>query len=534
LLENQPHDSICGCSVDRVHEEMRQRYDWVREIGTEIVRQSLRTIGALGPSDPLGTIAVFNPTPQPATSRVVATVPWNTSQPFVAAIAPDDERIPLALIGNVQQYVIPDGAPAGYDAARAEVGFMATDVPGYGYKIYRLVTGESSPAAPREDDGRIISNEFFEVEVSPEDGTLTVHERAGGRVLRGLNRFVDGGDRGDEYNYCVPEEDLVIDRPAQPPRIRRRACEGFEELSIELTYRLPAGLAADRRSRSTATCDERITSTVTLTAGVPRVDVSTTVFNAAEDHRLRVHFPSGIRTDVSKADQHFGVIKRPIALPPWDPATWAEEPIGTYPQKAFVSVDDGVAGLTIANRGLPEYEALDAADGVTIAVTLLRCVGWLSRADLSSRRGGAGPQLRTPGAQMHGRHTFDYSIIPHTGDWAAAGAHVVAVQHQRPMQARWNRRGLGHIDYEGSLVKVESPAFAVSAIKRAEDGDGVVVRLYNTLDAPAETQLDVPLAAGRVSRINLNEEHVDDIDRDEDGAEVGARQNEIVSLRFRR
>ena len=68
LLENQPHDSICGCSVDGVHEEMRQRYEWVRQVGEEIARQSLRTIAALGPDDPLGTIAVFNPTPQPATA----------------------------------------------------------------------------------------------------------------------------------------------------------------------------------------------------------------------------------------------------------------------------------------------------------------------------------------------------------------------------------------------------------------------------------------------------------------------------------
>ncbi len=290
---------------------------------------------------------------------------------------------------------------------------------------------------------------------------------------------------------------------------------------------------------STATVSERIVSTVTLTDGVPRVDVRTVVFNAAEDHRLRVHFPSGLKTAVSKADQHFGVVQRPIALPKWDPATWMEEPLGTYPQKAFVSVDDGAFGLTIANRGLPEYEVLDpdgqsTRGGAEIALTLLRCVGWLSRADISSRRGGAGPQLRTPGAQMHGRHEFAYSIIPHAGDWASAGAHVAAVQHLRPMRARWNRHGLGHIDYAGSLVRVESPAFAVSAIKRAEDGDGVIVRLYNTLDEEAGTAVDVPSTSGGVSMVNLNEEHIADLRRDEDGVGITARPNEIVTLRFRR
>jgi alpha-mannosidase len=281
-------------------------------------------------------------------------------------------------------------------------------------------------------------------------------------------------------------------------------------------------------------CDERITSTVTLTAGVPRADISTTVFNAAEDHRLRAHFPSGLRTDVSKADQHFGVVERPIALPEWDPATWMEQPLGTYPQKAFVSVDDSSHGLTIANRGLPEYEVLDTPDGAEIAVTLMRCVGWLSRSDIHTRKGGAGPQLRTPGAQMHGRYTFEYSIIPHPGDWETGGAHVLAVQALRPMRARWNRHGLGHVGDAGALVRIGSDAFQVSAIKRAEDGDGVILRVYNTMPHEAETTVDIPQLTGTVSMVNLNEEQIADVPRVQGGVPVVARPNEIVTLRFRR
>jgi alpha-mannosidase len=574
LLENQPHDSICGCSVDGVHEEMRQRYEWVQQVGEEIVRQSLRAIGALAPGDPLGTIAVFNPTPQPATGFVTATVPWSEERPVVGVeskelTANGKGLVPASVVGEVQRFAIPEGAPPGFDSARAAIGFVARDVPGYGYRVYRLVTGTEAAHQPRAQQAAPlrIENSALAVAADPSDGTLTVVDKRTGRTYAGLNRFVDGGDRGDEYNYCVPETDTVVDRPAAPPRIRvehpvslgdSAGAPGVSRLIIESVYRLPARLAGDRASRSSEAVEERITSTVTLTEGVGRVDVHTVVENAARDHRLRVHFPSGIRTSVSKADQHFGVIERPIALPAWDPATWMEQPLGTYPQKAFVSVD-GVAadeqaangegrifGLTIANSGLPEYEVLggDAQPGAAvihgaeIAVTLLRCVGWLSRSDISSRRGGAGPQLPTPGAQMPGRWTFDYSIIPHAGDWASdkAGlpAHVAAVQHLRPMRARWNRHGLGQIAAEGSLVLVSSPAFAVSAIKRAEDGDGIIVRVYNTLNAEAETTVDVPLAAGAVCRVNLNEEHLGDCERGADGVRVRARRNEIVTLRFGR
>jgi alpha-mannosidase len=531
LLENQPHDSICGCSVDPVHEEMRQRYEWVRTVGNEIMRQSLRTIGALGPDDPLGTITVFNPTPQTATGRVEVTVPWSAEQPIAAVLGPEGERIEAQLTGEPVAAALPEGAPPGFDRLRAEIAFVARDVPGYGYRTYRLQPGAASPPATSVP-GAEIDNDLFAVAAST-DGTVSVTDRRSGRVLTGLNRFVDGGDRGDEYNYCAPQSDTIVSRPDRPPNTRVSRMPGSSTLSIEMTYRLPAGLAADRASRSAALADERIVTAITLTDGVPRIDVRTTVFNAAEDHRLRVHFPSGIHAETSSADQHFGVIRRPVALPAWDPETWMEQPLGTYPQKAFVSVDDGERGLTIANRGLPEYEAVETDGGLEIALTLLRCVGWLSRADLTSRRGGAGPQLRTPGAQLPGKHVFEYSIIPHAGGWEQAGAHVLATQHLRPMRARWNRHGLSRLPAEGSLLEIDSQAFQVSAVKRAEDGDGVIVRVYNTSDDEAECTIDLTPMQGTVTLVNLNEEALADVPRVDGSVFVSARPNEIVSLRFR-
>ncbi|MEX2247188.1 MAG: glycoside hydrolase family 38 C-terminal domain-containing protein [Dehalococcoidia bacterium] len=531
LLENQPHDSICGCSVDSVHDEMRQRYEWVRQVGEEIVRQALRTIGALGPDAPLGTITVFNPTPQPATAYVTATVPWSDERPMGAVIGPDGEHIAIAKVGETSSFVIPEGAPAGYDRARAEVGFVAKDVSGYGYAVYVLEAGDNKQQTT-DNRGVVIENDFFRVEADAADGTLTVHDLRHGRTLAGLNRFVDGGDRGDEYNYCPPGRDTIVDTPAAAPTIRVEYAEGARSLAVEMTYELPARLAPDRDARSGETVEERITTTVTLTDGVARIDVRTEIDNVAEDHRLRVHFPSGVRAAVSKADEHFGVIERPVALPAWDPETWAEQPLGTYPQKAFVSVDDGAFGLTISNRGLAEYEAVDTLEGTEIAVTLLRCVGWLSRSDLTTRRGGAGPQLQTPGAQLIGRQAFDYAIMPHAGDWEAAGAHVLAVQALRPMRARWNRHGLGRLPARDSLLRVSSPSFVVSAMKRAEDGEGGIVRLYNISPAEAETAVDVPALSGGASRVDLKEEFVAEVSRGAGGVVVGAGTNEIVSLRF--
>jgi alpha-mannosidase len=101
------------------------------------------------------------------------------------------------------------------------------------------------------------------------------------------------------------------------------------------------------------------------------------------------------------------------------------------------------------------------------------------------------------------------------------------------MRARWNRHGLGRIGAKGQLLRVGSAAFQVTAIKRAEDGDGVMVRLYNTTDDDASADVDLLPLQGTVSMVNLNEEHIADVPRINGAVPISARPNEIVTLRFR-
>ena len=128
---------------------------------------------------------------------------------------------------------------------------------------------------------------------------------------------------------------------------------------------------------------------------MPRIDIRTEIENSAEDHRLRVNFPPGVAAGVAHAEQHFGVVTRQMELPQAD-KSWAEVPSGYEPQKTFVDINDGHGGMMITNRGLPEYEALPGKAGVTLALTLLRCVGWLSRTDYPSRHGLAARRSRPP------------------------------------------------------------------------------------------------------------------------------------------
>jgi alpha-mannosidase len=515
LLENQPHDSICGCSVDQTHAEMRPRFDQCDQIGDDLTHQALRRIGAQGPAE---RVYVFNPLPGPRRDYVSAVVPAREDLEPVALVDERGRRIPCQLLADGD---LPPG--------RVPVGFVAGDVPGFGYATYAVEYG--APPRPQRPSrsARRIENEFFRVEADPRNGTLAVTDKRSGVQYRGLNRFVDGGDRGDEYNYCPPERDVVLSTPDGPPRIRVvEDGQARSTLEVRMTYRLPARLGPDRRRiEASVACPIRVYAA--LSPGVPRIDINVELTNRAEDHRLRVHFPTGIGSDVAHAEQHFGVVTRSIALPEAD-ETWQEQPVGCQPQKSFVDVDDGERGLLIANRGLQEYEALAARGGVTIALTLLRCVGWLSRGDYPARRGHAGPPLAAPGAQLPGRHLFDYAIVPHAGGWeqAYAEAHRFAT----PLRARWNPRGCGTLPPRASFLELEGEGIVVSALKRAEDGEGAVVRLYNTLDSSTHGRLRLTEPWSRAELADMKEEVLGPADAHDGWVEIRLRPNQIVTLRF--
>lgn len=636
LMENHPHDSICGCSIDQVHQEMKVRFDQVGQVGEEITRQALESLAGsvetnkeFQPADPApaASLVVFNPSSFSRTDSVNAALelPANVTEfdlvdeqgnhlPYQERGLGSHEIINLdfdarglqSALGNIS-----DGQAAGmtiqdikirqkgadvfietimteggepnltlWNAGLKQIeGFFAdpsvstyhvrarststaqivatvTNVPAHGYRTFwilprapqikppirlgflaslflplarlpflqKLATRKRYARPPYK-----IENDFFSV-VALGDGTLTVLDKQTRLTYPGLNRFLDGGDRGDEYNYCPPAADRVFHTRLKRVSLARGPVQQALELELELTT--PLTLAPDRKSRSPEKVTLPITTTVTLTTGVPRIDIHTRVENRSRDHRLRVHFPAPFTADTGSHDGHFEVVDRKVGLPPYD-ETWVEQPRPEVPQRAFTSVSDGKSGLTIANRGLTEVEVLkNAAGNAEIAVTLLRCVGWLSRDDFSTRKGHAGPFLETPGAQMPGIWTFDYSIIPHPGDWRNSFAQ--AYSFETPM--RLARTGLhpGSLPVSGSFVKVMPSSFVVSAIVQSETTDGWLLRGYNLTSDPIQVTLKPWKLFKKVEKVNLAEEKQASLRSGEDGSlSLPVRGHEIITVLFR-
>jgi len=429
-------------------------------------------------------------------------------------------------------------------ASQTTLAFVARDVPGHGYRTYFLRAAPGRPAR-EETEALSIENEFYHVEADPLDGSITLRDKATGIIYRGFNRFVDEGDRGDVYNHCPVEHDVVVDEPSHPPLVRLlETGPARQTLEITLRYRVPARLTASRHARLARRVTIPITTLVSLAAGVRRVDFETTIDNTASDHRLRVCFPTPIKTDCFRTETPFDVVERPLDLPT-ETSGWSEQPVPTHPQRTFSDVSDERAGLTLINRGLPEVEARREPDGTTLVLTLLRCVGWLSRADMPVRPGHAGPGLPLPGAQCPGVHTFHYALVPHGGDRETPGwlsTFPQAYAFNAPLRAVVADPHDGPLPAALSFVEACPAVVVVSAIKLAEEGDGLIVRLWNVAPEPVEARLRLnpsgrasgrSLPFSRAFLADLNERPGQQLSLDMDNAiRLSLRPRQVQTVRF--
>ncbi len=604
LLQCQPHDSICGCSADAVHEEMRPRFDQAEQIAEEITRQSLTALAdavdtaAGAPPGARLALVVFNPDPHPRTDRAVASLELPAAlEAFdildslgrpLPHLLHDRRARPLAdleldasgllamraLVENgfalglaIQDIAVvrnPDHTLV--DVSLAEVGepnlpaveagleqanrileqspqerfhlvvhlatqvhleMLVPDVPGQGMSALYLVPSSGPVPQVVEDDGRSIENEFLQAVVG-DDGSVSLTDRRTGGCFTGLLRLRDVGDRGDSYTFCPVPGDRAITAPSTPPAVRRRRDPLGETLEIEAVYELPASLTADRNARSCTTGSMPVSFRLQLLTGVPRLDVTIALNNQAQDHRLQVLFPLPFPAESAKYDGAFEIVDRPTRLPPGGD-DWIEQPAPEVPMRNFVFAEDGRQGLLVAARGL--REASVSPEGV-IALSLLRSFGWLSRDDLSTRRGGAGPQIPTPGGQEPGPHVFHLSLIPFAQDVQPAIEQALAFQTW--LRAVGTGIHQGSLPPHASFLRWKGQGLFLSTLKMAEDGQGVILRAVNATSRPQDLTLETLTPLREAWRARLDETPLESLPLDPTGRLLlQARPHEVVTLRLR-
>lgn len=494
LMQNHPHDSICGCSVDEVHREMVTRFEKSGQVAENVIAECLQAIaghidtaafagyGAAG--ETAFPFAVFNTSGWEREGTV--SVELTVYRKYFSEGAPDRIARELGAMplpngiladeaGQIVRHTLEDlGVMFGYDlpedkfrqpymGRKIRLTFHSGAVPALGYRSFAWITGQASeakaaaeakqaetaPNLPKADGipveanacdqvltgERTMENRYLKVEIA-DDGSLTVTEKSTGRVYAGLGIYEDTGDIGNEYIYKQSADGAVWTSQGRAAEIRLVENAGYRA-AFEIVHRIELPASADERleaeiagmtpftqreaCRSTATVPMELRLSVMLEANGKGVHLQTAFENKAKDHRLRMLFPTDSHSAVHYADSIFEVAQRDN-----EPSAEWKNPSNCYHQHAFAGVYDETSGLTVANRGLQEYE-LQRDGRATIAVTLVRAVAEL----------GDWGVFLTPEAQCLRSCTAELYVIPHSGggEERAFDAYEEAYKYQVPWQS---------------------------------------------------------------------------------------------------
>ena len=565
LLQNHPHDSICGCSIDAVHREMLGRFDEARQIGENVVdaaleslaqrvrrfsaspetpsfivanpaaaprREVMRALVLLPPGRLPKTLAVCDSNSQPLPTHVIRSWPIASREDYhlpeaFAKLGQTLGQHPLTFASK-RAHLLQDRTNFHLDAAKegtpwqvAEVEFLTPELAPVSYRTFsvRPVEAEKAKAVEATEavrvKGNVVENAFIRVKFFP-DGSFELLDKISKRLHQRCNVFEDTEDVGDEYDYSpAPKSQTVWSRGRKGKlRVVQQSDLAAE---IEVTLNLPLPAEFDRsakpkggRSKKLVQCPLEIR--FTITAATPYVAVRTTFQNLVRDHRLRVHCHAPLATNNSLAGQQFYVIERPLKKPVGK--NWLQPPSPTEPMQHFCAVEDRKSGLALLTQGLYEYEASRAGKDTSLILTLLRAVGWLSRNDLATRPKHAGPAFPTPEAQCQGPQVFEYAIMPYSGNWEKANVPTWAQRFRVPLLEKVCRGAspTGSIlPADFSLFRAEPDSLVITAVKKCDARDTVLVRLYNASSQRVRGKLHWGMPVSHAWKVNLLEERSEEI-----------------------
>lgn len=515
VLQNHPHDSICGCSVDEVHDENEGRFAWSRQISEQMAWEAMRSLAKQVDTSKVEQdsipLHVFNPLLSDASGVVEAEVlfPEQADWRDLQVLGPDGQVLSCVVLERRKRAVAKhayDMHPAIPYWQAAKLRFRASGVPGQGYATYvvkprnrRTLWKESLFVAPG-----VLENEYVRLEVQ-RGGTLSLLDKETGRSYHDLHQFEDGGDRGDGYIYSPPMHDRVYGSKTEACRVSVVAdTNDFATLRLEWNWDLPESLFEDRNSRSQRSKTVHIATEVTLTRGSKRVEFETTVENTVQDHRLRVLFPTGIDTEDSRAGSQFDTVSRNIRVrQPADDVRVEEAPT-TFPMQGFVDVSERNAGLAFLGAGLTEYE-LSEDRARTLSVTLLRSVGHLGSPDPLTMTAGAGPALETPGSQCLRKLEYRYALLPHAGSAALDEVLEHSDAFRNPLVSHQGEAGReGSLPGKYQFLKTHG-RIRLSALKAHERRDTMVMRIYNPTEQAEPVDLEFSSELLEVYETDLEE-----------------------------
>ncbi len=518
LLKCHPHDTIAGCGVDQIEIDMMNRLDQTINISKGVLNMSvqhlLKNIDNSKVKDGELAVVVFNPSP----FKRSETVPMWLHIPekmgfkdFEIVEKETGKKLEFEILerGEMTDRIFRDLTDTTlYIYGELVKVNLDVEISGLGYKTLIV---RSAPAS--KDSGRPIAkgscmeNDFMRISIN-DDGTLDILEKETGKQYNGLHYFTDIGDNGDPWVRFVPDVNRVHSSKGVKAKIKMLRNSAISaQFEIEYQFMIPKGLKKDKYIMEgyydyAASSDElvplAIKSRMTLAKSARCLDIETEIDNRSTDHLVQLVFPTRLNTDKVHAESAFDVVERKIVRNEKnaDPSLVN----GEDPFIRFVDMSDGKSGLSIVSDSLKGYEPLGDKDN-SLALNLIRC--YTSQiVTIYGRKERRAEQMLT---QAQGLHRIHYAIYPHAGTWEN-GCIEQAEKINCPMIPTQTHRSFGDLPSELNYVKFSSAKLALSAFKKADRDDAVILRVFNPSTKEVSADIEFLKEIMKAEAVNLNEE----------------------------
>jgi len=458
LLCHQFHDILPGSSINDVYRDADENYSYVLKTGREVLDGALKVLrSSIDTSGEGDAIIIFNTLSWERTDVASVTVDLRDGEDFV--ILDESGR-------EVRHQLVPK------DGGGTEVIFEAEGIPPMGYAVYRLIRGRKPGSAWKNElkaSKSLLENRFYRIRIDGKGTLSRIYDKlarrdvlargARGNVLQMFDDRPHGNEAWDiDFNF---EEKM------------------WELDSVDSIEVLESGPVRALVRIVKSTEKSRIVQDVAIYRNIPRIDFISEVDWWEKRVLMKSAFPVDVLAHNATYEIQYAAIDRPTHFSTsWDRAKFE------VPAQRWVDLSEGDYGVSLLNDC--KY-GFDIHDNV-IRISLLRA-----------------PISPDPHAD-EGKHYFTYSLLPHRGDWRQGGAVPRAYELNVPLIALVEPPHGGERPPRWSFVSSDSPNVIIDAVKKAEDGDEIVIRLYEAYGQRGDVELQFFAPPEKIAECNLMEE----------------------------
>ncbi len=462
-LFNQFHDILPGSAI-------HTSYEYSDELAKEAEKGANKAI-----SDSLSAIAkninvkqeglpilVFNPLAWERDDIVSLSLPENIPAP---CLLKDEE-------GNVYPVQILED----------KLLFVAKDIPSLGYKVFYLTQDEIKDSSVVSRESLVLENEFYTLKIDDKSGTIAyLYDKKNDKVImkRQMDEVIDSPER---VEFATPVMNNLLQVLYELPHPMSAWAIGpissIRNLIKEPEIKLITSGPVVEKIRITHTFNNStITQDISMYEGVPRVDFITRIDwqekadDTTDAPMLKASFTPVLNKTKATFEIPFGHIERV--------ADGRE-----VPALQWIDISDDEYGVSLLSNTKYGFDV----KGNTMRITLMRT------------------SYEPDPVSDAGEHTFIYSIYPHNGDWKKAETVRKGYELNHPLMSLIIKsKGKGNLPQSKSFISLAPSNVVLTCLKKAEDSDDLILRVYESKGEKAEVDIEFGFAVKEVAEVNLIE-----------------------------